>query len=474
MTAATDLSEWEVSIMLTVWGRRTGAFCDGLSRRNFLRIGSLGLGGLSMASLLRAETRLGIAPTDRSVIMVYLPGGPTQLETFDPKPYAPREFRGACHPISTAIPGAQFCELLPQLSRSAETFSVVRTLAGMKNRHECFQCYTGRPGGRSEDSEPAGGWPTIGSVVSSVLGPSRSGTPPYIDASPKMGYGPYNNRGQHDVSTVVSWPGFTGAQHAPFALESDVKSDLVLNGIDLSRLENRNGLLASLGRFQDFVGGEGLDSFQQQALSILTSNRLADAMDLEKEPARVRERYGKAQTTDPSYGGAPQSPQHLLLARRLVEAGVRCVTVAFGAWDWHSNVGGTIAELSKRYLPVFDHALAVFLEDLRERGLLERVTVVVWGEFGRTPRLNADGGRDHWPDTQSILLAGGGIQGGRVLGRTDSRGGVPVERPVHVQEVFATLYKNLGIDVNSARLTDLSGRPQYLVDANRQPISELY
>jgi hypothetical protein len=434
----------------------------------------LALGGLSLPQLLRAQSRSGGSSSDAAVIMVYLPGGPTQHETFDPKPEAPVEIRGPLRSTNTCIPGVRFGELLPRLAQMADKFSVVRTLTGMKNRHECFQCQTGRPGGRSEDNEPPGGWPSLGSVVSSVLGPGPGGLPPYVDASPKMGYGPYNHRGQHDASARISWPGFTGIQHAPFSLASDVKSDLVLTGIDLARLGSRRHLLAALGRHQQQLDVEGLDRFQQQAFGILASNRLADALDLSKEDRRLRERYGKSQPTDPAYGGAPQSPEHLLAARRLVEAGVRCVTVAFGAWDWHANGPGTIEDLAKRYLPTFDHALAVLLDDLDQRGLLARVTVVVWGEFGRTPRINPDGGRDHWPETQSVLLTGGGIQGGRVIGQTDRTGGVPIDRPVHVQEVFATLYKNLGIDVNSVTLADLSGRPRYLVEENRQPIEELY
>jgi hypothetical protein len=461
--------------VLTVLGKSTRPFCDGLSRRSFLGIGSLALGGLSLADVLRAEAAAGTGSPERAVVMVYLPGGPTQHETFDPKPDAPSEIRGPLGSIATAIPGVRFGQLLPRLAAMADKFSVVRTLTGMKNRHECFQCYTGRPGGRSEDGEPQGGWPALGSVVSSVLGPGPGGLPPFIDAAPKMGYGPYNRRGQHDASAKVSWPGFTGIQHAPFSLAGDVRSDLALSGIDLSRLDSRRDLLAALARFQQRVGAEaGVDRFQQQAFGILASNRLADALDLSKEDPLVRRRYGPPQPTDRAYGGAPQSPEHLLLARRLIEAGARCVTVAFGAWDWHANGPGTIEDLAKLYLPVFDHALSVFLDDLDQRGLLERVTVVVWGEFGRTPRINADGGRDHWPETQSILLAGGGMQGGRVIGQTDHAGGTPSDRPVHVQEVFATLYRNLGIDVNAVTLADLSGRPRYLVDENRQPIAELY
>jgi hypothetical protein len=405
--------------------------------------------------------------------MIYLPGGPTQHETFDPKPHAKSEIRGSFGPISTKMLGVPFCELLPKLAGMADKFSIVRTLVGMKNRHESFQCYTGRPGGRNEDSEPAGGWPTFGSAASSVLGPGRNGMVPYVDASPKMSYAPYRNHGIHDASGRGSWPGFTGREHVPFALEGDIKSDLLLNGVDLSRFGDRRQLLAALGRHHRQVESGGLDSFQRQAFGVLTSSKLAEALDLEREPKRVRDRYGAIQKTDSSFGGAPQSPQHLLLTRRLIEAGVRCVTLAFGAWDWHANREGTIEYLSKKYLPVFDHSLSVFLNDLDERGLLESTTIVVWGEFGRTPRINAKGGRDHWPGTQSVLLAGGGIQGGRVVGETDRVGGVPETRPVHVQEVFATLYHNLGIGINTVKINDLNGRPRYLVDNNCQPISEL-
>jgi hypothetical protein len=409
-----------------------------------------------------------------SVVMIYLPGGPTQHETFDPKPDAPIEIRGPYQPMSTRVPGVQFCELLPNLAKTSHRFSIVRTLVGMENRHESFQCYTGRAGGRANDREPSGGWPSLGSVVSKVLGPRDNRMIPYVDAAPKMGYGPYNNSGLHDASSKRSWPGYTGASHVPFTLDGDIKSDLVINGSNVQRLDQRRALLSALVRHADRMQQERADRFQQQAFDVLTSSRLSEALDLEREPKRIRDWYGESQSTDPSFGGAPQSPSHLLLARRLVEAGVRCVTVAFGAWDWHANREGPIEQLAKKYLPVFDHALSVFLEDLHQRGLLKHTTVVVWGEFGRTPRINAKGGRDHWPTTQSILLAGGDIQGGRVVGQTDRTGGTPVDRPVHVQEVFASLYRGVGIDTNRIKLADLNGRPRYLVDADRQPIRELY
>ena len=460
--------------MLSIPGNRINGFCDGLSRRNFLRIGSLGLGGLSLTDLLRAEAAAGKSDQQKSVVMIYLPGGPTQHETFDPKPDAPMGIRGSYKPISTKIPGVQYCELLPKLSAMADKFSVVRSLVGMDNRHESFQCYTGHSGGRPQDNEPAGGWPSFGSLVSSVLGPGPGGAMPYIDASPAMSYAPYRNRGHHEGAFEPSWPGFTGHEHIPFAMQGDIKKDLVLNGIDLNRLNKRRGLLTALDGLQEKVENAGLDNIQKQAFGLLTANKLTEALDINKEPKKVLERYGKAQATDKAFGGAPQSAHHLLLARRLVEAGVRCVTVAFGAWDWHANREGSIEYLSKKYLPVFDHAVSVFLEDLEERGLLETTTVIAWGEFGRTPKINAKGGRDHWPGTQSVLLAGGGIQGGRVIGETDKIGSVPSSRPVHVQEIFATLYNNLGIDVNSDTVNDFNGRPRFLVTGGSQPIPELY
>ena len=445
-----------------------------LSRRQFIQLASLGLtGGLSLGRLTEAVAGLPQTSKQQSVVMVYLPGGPTQFETFDPKPDAPSEIRGSFAATQSRVPGVQFCELLPELSTIADKFSVVRTLVGMENRHESFQCYTGRAGGRTEDGEPAGGWPSFGSIVSQLLGPGRGGMIPYVDAAPRMSYNPYNNNGSH-LQGNPSWPGFTGYKHVPFALEGEVKSDLILNGIDLNRFNERRVLLETVKQNQSRFTAEGIDDFQDQAFQMLSSGRFAAAMDLEQEPQSVRDRYGKLQKTDPSFGGAPQSPQHLLLARRLVEAGVRCVSVAFGAWDWHANREGSIEYLSRKYLPVFDHSLAVLLQDLEERGLLEQTTVIVWGEFGRTPRINAKGGRDHWPGTQSVLLAGGGIQGGRVVGQTDRVGGVPLDRPVHVQEIFATLYQNLGINIATAQITDLSGRPRYLIDDDKQPIPELY
>ncbi len=461
--------------MITILGPEARKFCDGLTRRSFIRIGALGLGGASLPQLLEAAAGPGKSG-GKSVIMIYLPGGPPHQDTFDLKPEAPAEIRGSFQPIETNVPGVRICELLPQLARITDKLAIIRSLVGAKDRHESFQCYTGRLAGRPGDIEPAGGWPTLGSVVSATLG-GRRGMPSYVDAAPRMGYGPYNNTGLHDASAVSSWPGFLGAAHTPFRLEGDGREDLVLNGISNDRLTKRRTLLAHFDRFRRAVdedaSRDGFDAFREQAFGILTSSRLAEALDLEREPANVRERYGVGGPTTASFGGAPKSPQHLLLARRLVEAGVRCVTVAFGAWDWHANRGGPLVQLAKEDLPMFDHAIATLIDDLDQRGLLDDVSVVVWGEFGRTPRINAKGGRDHWPRVATALLAGGGMRCGQVIGATDAHAGEATKRPVHFQEVFATLYHNLGIDVRTTTVRDLNGRPHYLVDAGRRPIEEL-
>ena len=456
-------------------------FGDGRSRRSFLQIGGMAMGGLSLPQLLAAEQstksdksteRLG----HKAVIMVYLPGGPTHHDTFDLKPHAPAGIRSAFKPIGTNVPGIQVCELLPKLAKMMDKVAVIRSLVGLKNRHESFQCYSGRPGGKPEDNEPAGGWPTLGAVVSRLQGPGPNGVPAYIDAGPRMRHKPYNVAGYHDPPGPISWPGFTGTRHTPFRLYGQGRDDLTLNAISVDRLDNRKGLLNGFDDFRRSVDTRpeaAADPFREQALSILNSNRLARALDLKNEDPKTRARYGTSKDTTESFGAAPKNPQQLLLARRLVEAGARVVTVAFGAWDWHANRGGTLKQLAEWDLPDFDHALSTLILDLHERGLDKDVTVVVWGEFGRTPKINEKGGRDHWPNVAPALLAGGGLRTGQILGSTTKDGGEANDRPVHVQEVFATLYHNLGLDPTTATVPDLSGRPHYLVDQGYKPLPEL-
>lgn len=441
--------------MLTVYGRKS-RFCDGLSRRNFLRIGSLGMGGIALSDLFRAEASVR-KPGHKSIIMIYLPGGPPHQDTFDLKLDAPSEIRGEFKPISTNLPGVHICEHLPKLARMMDKVAVIRSVVGGVDDHSDFHCLTGR----YKNNQPPGGWPSIGSVISRLQGATDPAIPPFVGLEPKMQHKPYN----------ASTPGFLGAAHSAFRMEGEGRSDMVLNGITSERLGDRRALLQqfdSMRREMDASGlMEGVDAFKQRAFGILTSSSLLEALDLEREDPRVREAYGKGDTK--VHGdAAPMLNEQFLMARRLVEAGVRFVTVAYGFWDYHGNN----FKNAKNDLPMLDQAVTALVQDLHDRGLEKDVTVIVWGEFGRTPVINKDAGRDHWPRVSCALLAGGGMKVGQVIGSTDRLGGEAVERPVHFGEVFATLYHNIGINAAQTTITDLTGRPQYLVDGY-QPIREL-
>ena len=444
--------------MLTLFSRQSsGSFCDGHSRRSFLRIGALGLGGLSLPQLLRAEAEQGRGKSQKALILVYLPGGPPHQDMFDLKMDAPSEIRGEFSPIGTNVPGIQICEHLPRLAKMADKFAFVRSVVGAKDRHESFQCVTGR----LNDNVPPGGWPEIGSVVSRVQGGGAS-VPCYVNLSPKMQHTPYN---QGRTS-------FLGVAHAPFMPLGSVKDDMSLNGVTIERLADRRSLLTSFDSFRretDASGAmAGVDSFTEQAFDILTSSRLLKALDISGEDPKLRERYGKG--TEKIQGdAAPRLNEQFLLARRLVEAGVRVVTISYSFWDWH----GQNFRIAKENLPDFDQAISALVEDLHNRGMGDDVSVLAWGEFGRTPRINKDGGRDHWPNVSCALLAGGGMQTGQVIGSTDRMGGEASDRPVHFQEIFATMYHNLGINPNTTTVPDLTGRPHYLVDGQFQPMKEL-
>lgn len=302
----------------------------------------------------------------------------------------------------------------------------------------------------------------MGSVLSKLNGPVDKAIPPFVGLSPKMGHTPWADAGQS---------GFLGPAHTPFKPNGGGMSDMTLNGITTDRLADRRSLLASFDRFRRDVDAtglmEGLDSFNQQAFGMLTSSKLLEAMDLEKEDPKTRDRYGKGDPRNRDDGG-PKLMEHFLMARRLVEAGVRCVTLAFSRWDHHGDNFGAL----RQDLPLLDQGVSALVEDIHNRGLDKDVSVVVWGEFGRTPVINKDGGRDHWPQVSCALLAGGGMKTGQVIGSTDRLGGEAVERPVRFGEVFATLYQRLGIDVSIPQLTDLTGRPQFLVDGY-EPMREL-
>jgi len=265
---------------------------------------------------------------------------------------------------------------------------------------------------------------------------------------------------------------FLGMAHMPFSPAGEIKSDMALNDISLERLGDRKNLLRSFDQFRREVDHsgmmEGLDSFNEQAFDVLTSSRLLEALDIGKEDPAIRARYGKG--TEKEQGdAAPRLNEQFLIARRLVEAGARVVTLSYSFWDWH----GSNFKRAKENFPDFDQALSALIEDLHQRGMADDTTVLAWGEFGRTPTINAQGGRDHWPRVANALLACGGMNTGQVIGKTDRLGGEATERGVHFQEMFATLYHNMGIDPNTTTIPDLTGRPQFLVDTNYKPLPEV-
>jgi hypothetical protein len=446
--------------MLTISDSSSYTFCDGLSRRGFLRIGALGFGGMALPQLLRAEAQSGIRKSHKAVINIFMPGGPSHQDIFDLKMDAPSEVRGEFKPISTNVPGIQICEHLPRLAKLADQYAIIRSMVGAEDRHDAFQCQTGR----LVRNQPPGGWPCMGSVLSKLQGPADKAVPAFVGLAPKMGHMEWADNGKS---------GFLGVAHAPFQPnKGGGMDDMKLGNMTVDRLSDRRTLLASLDNFRREVDAsgmmDGLDAYTQQAFGILTSSKLADALNVEKEDSKVREMYGKGDPRNRDDGG-PKLMEHMLTARRLIEAGARCVTLAFSRWDHHGDNFGAL----RQDLPLLDQGVSALLTDLKQRGMDKDVSVVLWGEFGRTPKINKDAGRDHWPRVSFALLAGGGMRTGQVIGSTDRLGGEANERPVQFGEVFATLYHNLGIDVNKVTVDDFNGRPQYLVDNNLQPMKEL-
>ncbi len=444
--------------MLSIQGARQ-SLCDGISRRQLLQIGALGLGGISLPNLLRAEQSSG-ARSKKSVIMIYMVGAPPHQDMYDLKPDAPSEVRGEFRPIKTNVPGIEICEHMPRMAKIMDKCVPLRSVYGSPSgAHDSFICYTGH----STRNQPPGDWPAIGAVASKVLGSRHPSMPPFIGLAPDAGHPPYGSPGH---------PGFLGVGHAAFRPSGPARADMKLAGITADRLESRKALHRSLDNTRRLSETsrtmDGVDAITQQAFDILTSGQLADALDISKEPAAIRERYGKGNPA--RYGdGAPRNLEHFLMARRLVEAGARVVTLNFGRWDFHSR---NFSEAKNTHLPYFDRGLATLIEDLHERGMADDVAVVAWGEFGRTPKINKDAGRDHWPRVGGGLIAGGGFKTGQVIGATDRLGGEIADRPVHFGEVHASLHKFLGIAPNLT-LPDLSGRPQYIA-GDHQPLPELF
>lgn len=442
---------------------------NGVARRHFLKIGGMAAGGLSLPQLLQAEAAQKIGSSHKAIINIFLPGGPPHVDMFDMKPEAPREIRGEFQPMRSNVPGMDFCELFPNLAKCADKFAIIRSLSDCDGRHDPFQCMTGRKK-MDATNRPPGGWPNFGAWVSALEG-SKPGVPANLALM-------YPTKGGNWGDPYGG--GFIGHAHKPMNLvDRDPLAkvqNLSLKDVTLDRIEDRSRLRNALQNFQreaDAAGQtEGLDIFHQQALEILSGSKLTEALDLSKEDPKVLERYG---VNDPvyTYDGPPKMVRNFLVALRLVEAGARVVSLNFSRWDWHGTAGLFNFKRAREDFPMLDKGLSALFTDLHSRGLDKDVAVVVWGEFGRTPKLNKLDSRDHWPGANTALLAGGGMNTGQVIGATDKEGGFPTERPVQFQEVFATLYHCIGIDPSQATVTDSTGRPQYLVDAGIKPIREL-
>ena len=452
--------------MLTLLGPkdRQSSFCDGVSRRDFLKIGGMAMGGLSLPQLLAAEAQAGIGKSHKAIINVFLPGGPPHQDFWDVKVDAPAEIRGEFQPIKTNVGGIEICEIFPKIAAIADKCVFIRSVVGASGGHDAYQCMTGR----RLNPAPAGGWPAAGAWVSKLKGPVNLSIPPHLSMCYKTDHVPWGYDGDG---------GFLGISHAPFKLvggknETSKTDNMVLQGITLDRLQGRNNLLASMDRYRRDIDSSGkmagLDSFTQQAVGILTSSALAEALDISKESVAIRERYGTGETKFRD-DGAPKMTENFLIARRLVEAGARVVSLNFSRWDHHGQNFKAVRDDG----PMLDRATAALITDLHERGLDKDVSVVVWGEFGRTPKINNNAGRDHWPQVSCALIAGGGMRTGQVIGATNRLGEHAVDRPVTFQEIWATLYHNLGLNLRAVREFDLRGRPQYLVDDGTEPLKEV-
>jgi hypothetical protein len=439
--------------------------CDGLHRRNFLRAGFLGLAGIGLPELLRAQALArgssGSSPRDLSVILVWLDGGPPQHETYDPKPDAPADFRGPLGAIGTCVPGIQVSELLPLHAQLMDKMSIIRSMHHNNGDHfaAAHWMLTGYQGSNAADMAPQ--YPSAGSIITKLKGARKPGIPAYVGL-PQT----------HSVGLAPGYHGgaYLGVASNPFAADGDPNLDTykvpnlsLSNGVTPARLDARRGLLSAFDNVRRDVDAsglmDGLDRFTQDAYAMVTSPDARAAFDIRKEDPRLRDRYGRHQ-----WG------QSTLLARRLVEAGVRFVTLTFGGWDFHSSLEPSM----KRVLPVLDRAVGTLVVDLERRGLLDSTVVIVMGEFGRTPRMNKAGvpgadplpGRDHWGEVMSVLIAGGGFVGGQTVGASNSKGELPSQRPVTPADLLVTLYHQMGIDPETAFM-NRAGRPITIGAAGR-------
>lgn len=448
--------------------------CPGpMRRREFLQAGTLAFGGLSLSNVLSARASSGQSQLDTSVIMLYLHGGPSQLETYDLKPQAPSSYRSVFEAIPTNVPGIEICELFPRQAQIADKFSIVRSLYHDINIHSDggIIVLTGkRPRRLDPTSNSKSEHPDYGSIASRIRSDGTASIPKYVAMPQKL---------------YMTRPTYLGIHHGPFETGDPSSANFappflkLSAGLEGQGLDNRRGLLNQLDRMRaarDVTGQiEGTDQFRSLALQMLTSSKVADAFDLQKEDPALRERYGR------NLWG-----QACLLSRRLAEAGTAVINLyidtpkqgqEFTNWDDHiGNAGrpGHFANFMRTRLPYLDQALATLIEDIFEKGLDRKILVVVVGEFGRTPRLasNSGGtGRDHWPDAYSALFSGGGLKMGQVVGATNSKAEYPTQSPYTPFDMMATIYRHLGIDPRTS-FPDFSGRPVPIL-SDGAPIREL-
>jgi Protein of unknown function (DUF1501) len=446
--------------MLTIYGRGSRG-CDGVSRRGFLKIGGLGVGAgaLTLTDVFRAEARAGTTGSQhKAVIHVFLGGGPPHQDMWEIKTEAPAEIRGEFKPINTKVPGIQIGEVFTKLAARMDKCVAIRSIVGARGGHDAVQCNSGWD---ASSMRNMGGRPSLGAAVSKLRGPVDPSVPPFVGLAKPTQHRPWSDSGI---------PGFLGTSYAPFRPDGQGMSDLTLN-MPLERLGDRRKLMSSfdsLRRELDTSGQVGsMDALTERALGVLTSSKLLEALDVSREPEKIRAMYGDGKPYKYQYDGAPTCNDHLLIARRLIEAGVRVVTLSFGRWDSH----GKNFDLVRDHGGKLDQCLSALIDDLEVRGMLNDVSIVVWGEFGRTPRINKGAGRDHWPQVSCAFLAGGGMRTGQTIGSTNRLGEYASNRPVTFQEVHATLYHNLGLNPATTTITDPTGRPQHVIEA--APLREL-
>jgi hypothetical protein len=426
--------------MFTIWGGNQH-FCDGISRRNFLKIGALGA-GLSLADLLRARATAAAHTTrpssTKAAIMIYLPGGPSHMDMYDLKPSAPVEYRGEFRPIPTNVPGIQICEHFPMQARMFEKLAVIRSVVSVEEHSDSLVMT-----GFSENANRTAHHPSFGSVVSRLRQGTTADVPPFVSL-----------RG---MSRGLE-PGYLGVAHRAFTPNGPGVENLRLGrGLDADRVGSRRDLLHEFDNLRRDVDASGtmtgMDAFTTRAFDMIASGAVRRALDLTREDPRVRDRY--------------RGVEQFLTARRLIEAGVGVVTLSIGGWDTH---GQNFQQL-RRQLPQVDRGIANLVQDLCDRGMDQDVATIMWGEFGRTPRVNNSAGRDHWAPVMSALVAGGGMRMGQAIGSSSARGEYPRERRVTAPQVLSTLYRAMGIDP-ALTFPNGSGRPMYILD-DREPVTEL-